>query len=1218
MTKHALSVKNKALLLGLLILTILLFAGCPMAPPEDPSGGLNYYTSPKQPSNLTSSNGELSKIVLTWDEVEQATSYQVWMIKSNDFGSSTSSRSTTKGYEGLQERGFKFVEDISKTKYEITSLPQGSSYLFSIVAMRDLGESVGSVSDRVLFSAPSALVEGSTVGTISLSAVASTKVITLYWDVPNIYKTLPNVTGTNEYLYDHSFTLMYKTHSSADETANWTSISDITNSFKYDLDIFVNNLQMNETYDFRIVMDVFDPQGQKITTVQSITLPVTTQRNAQPEPIEAISATSGTNALGVHLSWTAPKVPNGLSVTNVFEVQRSVATTPYDWTTILEASDNGEVSSGTGVREYVWTDTSAQANTSYVYRVLNGYLNDAGVVTKEDASDAIRISNVGWKVWTPTSVSGVFTKASGENPTSGTLAVEWDYLPSPDPSISWKLVVNKWNQNDNSSTDTFVDLVPTGTNTSTFGASHEVSVTDVTYVQSFQFSLQLLLNETVIATYPIVLGSDATLGKNTQTELITSLSATNGLVGTITLSWNVVDGLTKETFTIWQDGSKITDLPPITSNGNRRSVILPATGSHEYRIGVTGTYNGSDASYTSPLRATGSVLSSPLNLLATDGNDRSEIVVTWSMQDNLPTTVGVELEYAVHGSDTWKAVTGFPNNQAKVTYNAGTESAGEILDFRMRSYNTEQDTNGNHVYTAWTALEQGSLFGPGNMQLVASQGTNAAGVLLTWNAVPNASSYTVFRRFSKDSVFERIKGNVTASTYTDDAIDDVTSTTGNSQPLSSRYDYKVVPLLSGEDTNDPSQNGQVAQGWLFAPPANIKATKGNVVGKINVSWDAVAEADSYLLQRYTVDASTGTTTPYGSQVVCKTNSYADLLPVGNVYYTVKSRNLTTKLESVYQARFGESVNAFGETEADNMGYVLGTLGEINITEQIDTNNYYKPYVKVTWNKVPGANHYNFNVLGQEMLLDVTKLTYSTTETVNNGISSDMPGYLSYDPLALLYTYNDNTGVIKDRLDITSYKVSAVYKEDTASQVGTGFTENTTTVHRGLKPQEVVNVSNTVLKVLLKDANSSFGGDWWAHGSGVAGDQNSRTYSTDNAVVKNSHSSFWGTDQNAGTTTMTGYTQPVGPTDSQKNVSLTTTSAISTMASDGGGSGYLGADPLQTIVSGTVKMQIPGYVDYELSYQNISVTSIASGATYTVTVGTSSESVSDSNDIVRPF
>lgn len=109
---------------------------------------------------------------------------------------------------------------------------------------------------------------------------------------------------------------------------------------------------------------------------------------------------------------------------------------------------------------------------------------------------------------------------------------------------------------------------------------------------------------------------------------------------------------------------------------------------------------------------------------------------------------------------------------------------------------------------------------------------SATGVKLTWNAVPGADSYKVYRANSSGGAYSCIASNVTGVSYTDSGL------------LTGATYYYYVTTVVGSAESDPSKTVSSAPELL--PPANFKvaATTNN---SIKLTWDSVPLASGYRL-----------------------------------------------------------------------------------------------------------------------------------------------------------------------------------------------------------------------------------------------------------------------------------------------------------------------------------------------------------------------------------
>ncbi|MDB5911149.1 MAG: domain containing protein [Massilia sp.] len=132
---------------------------------------------------------------------------------------------------------------------------------------------------------------------------------------------------------------------------------------------------------------------------------------------------------------------------------------------------------------------------------------------------------------------------------------------------------------------------------------------------------------------------------------------------------------------------------------------------------------------------------------------------------------------------------------------------------------------------------------------LSSTGTSASTISLSWNSIPNASTYTVMRFNTATSTYTSIAIGLTTTTFTDTGL-----TAGAS------YSYEVV-AVNNVGSSLPS-NVVTAQTQLATPTAPTLAPASNsVAGEIDLSWTAGAgsAATAYTIQRSTDNGQTWTT-----------------------------------------------------------------------------------------------------------------------------------------------------------------------------------------------------------------------------------------------------------------------------------------------------------------------------------------------------------------------
>lgn len=1202
--------KNKIFSILFSVFFAALFISCPAAPPTEPMDSYLPYVVPSTVNGLTASNGYENEIRLSWNASSNATGYQIWMIDANNYGAASGTSSSSHSYSKLEQRGFNFYEQVSGTSCDIKNLDKGKAYIFSVVALRDLGEDVTSINNRLLYSDISDFVEGSTVGNISLSAVPTTKSIILYWDVPNIFSAIPSVPGAEEPLYDHEFTIKYREKG----TNDWSMVEsdEVGDVFSYPMSISEYSLKLDTTYEFQVSMAV-EVGGEQISSVDSDILPVVTDSLFSIEPVLSVDVEQGVSIDSIAVSWKVPSIPTGIDSKNVFKIERAVDDgsdpSSLEWTTLISPADFDALSIEASGGVYSWKDDTALDNTKYYYRITNGYKQSEGVYIMQDSSDPVTTSSSsGWKIWRPDVAKVVFTKGADGN--SGTLSFSWEYPYEADERISWSIEENVWNSNDGKTESNSIDdlIAIWDEDLKVYKASPHTIKAEEGVVKVYSYKLSFMVDGEIVSVLNIASDDNITLGSSSGTVLISNLSATTNYVGVVQLSWKVdssITGLDASSYTIYED-DEIKDIEGLAISGEdvEKSISLPAVGVHSYRIAVTFTESGAQNTYYCPDIVTGAVLNVPEAPSATDGTYKDGIKISWIVPAE---PVVYELYYKAEtaGDDDWKMLNDDDNDGSVVLPKAGDASDGQLFEFKLRAYNNNQSTDESRLYTDYSSIEQGNVFGAGAMTVSASYGENPEAITISWTPAIGADYYEIYR----DSV--RLPGQHKGTSYSDSSVSKLSPDVSNPIPLSKEYVYTVVPVSNSLGPVDKSYCN-TATGKLFAPPEGISASKGGFVGRINISWNVVDDATYYMLQKYKLSDS-GEYIAVGDPIRVDGTSYDDTVSTGAVYYSVQAVN-SNGVASLYQNGFSSEKNMYGEAELSNYGYRLSKPQTFFVSEQVDENGVYEEYVQLRWSRSLGADIYRISVLNDTTEINVAEgMVYgSEAQLVTNGKSENEIGYLSYDPATGVYTYNDATGVFTTSSMITSFAVAA--KNSITENVSENASDNTP-VHRQFTAVEYVNLVNHTLYGLLHraDESSVINGDWFQFGAFADG---MVTYSEDNATVNVPR--YGGAGHRTGLVSLTGFY------DDSVKVCLST----SDLVTDNDGGYAEGDDPLNYLRNGTITVDTSLLEDsssgkkyksnVSVKFGNINVISINSSESYTVTIDGAVSTVNDSASLQRPF
>ena len=1177
-------------------LALVLLASCQASPPITPTESFNPYLAPSTPAKLEASNGLPDSIELKWEAVEGATGYMVWATPVEDYGTTVQDSSITDAYSKLMARGFKLIEVVTEPNYKLTEQQSDTSYIFSIVAMKTI--SGKSASTTTLYSDPSEFVQGATASQIILSAIANSKTVTLYWDITNLYSALDNEKDPTA-LYSYKVSI-YKKLSSKNDWGEAKELDDQT-AKKQSFSFSASAVELDTPYDFKIHIDILDADGEIINSVESQAFTLTTDALPVPDSVDSttISANNGKKRNEVTLTWTAPQLPLHDTIVSAFIVERAEGNVSNSedvtWTTIsAPITQNAD---GT----YSLTDTSLKDNTTYTYRIISGYQIGEKTPAYQNKEDASIIQNV-YSLWIPENINFTFTPSSDNK--SAEITVSYTYNPPvKEGMVKTYIGGSYWTENDLSES-AHVSLEEKEVEE---GKNRKVELSQLRPLNYFSLYFKFTLDDEEVLKYTNP--TDFTLGETSAVKtLISNFTATENWVKEIRLSWQEdKEGCTYE---IYKDNKEISDytIESDTSNSKLKSVLLQTDDGQTHNFRIKAKYTDSSGDSFQVEETTGTTLDIPTGLSATDGTSATGINVTWPEVNDA--NVKYVLQYSEDNGTTWTelATATGTGSEGSATKNAkGNGTDGNKILFKLVVSNTAQTS----AKTLESTVESGSVFGPALLNVrIENNGLDPDKVTIKWDEIEGASYYQVKRG---DTL---LLGKKTEGLY-EDSVDYIKALDGE-YPLNEEYTYTVIPYMADgtEANNVDASSAAKATGKLFAPPTNIKATKGQ--DGITLTWDPIEHATGYEIQKYIVKIKNGQVTAQveGEKIATTSTSYDEIsssLLNQNVLYKVRSVKEDGTV-SQWQEKYKTTTNSLGFTEAENIGYRLQAPTNLSI-EAVTVGNYYADYVKFTWYMVPGATSYtliSYTSSGQlgSTTISVDELSYSEIDTVDNGKTGK--DYFSYDPENMLYTYYDGSGSLKGSYEITSYSIIA----NNGSLKSSTTTRDNISVYRQPTAKEWVNIVANVLRPAFVAANSNFGGDWWINNAKAwSSPTKSYTYPNTGMVFNlktNGISASYPNSEN--------YLAISSYKDTNTKLTINTTSNIQFDISEEDEAGNLGTDPLKLIGSGgngtiSVTPEDSKLKSFTIKYNNVYVSSVS--GTYTVTIsGSSAVDISDSSDITR--
>ncbi|HCE46447.1 MAG TPA: hypothetical protein DET40_23125 [Lentisphaeria bacterium] len=276
---------------------------------------------------------------------------------------------------------------------------------------------------------------------------------------------------------------------------------------------------------------------------------------------------------------------------------------------------------------------------------------------------------------------------------------------------------------------------------------------------------------------------------------------------------------------------------------------------------------------------------------------------------------------------------------------------GDILVYGVKATNNEiiriaDPATGEYVISLYANTEFSGLAlrakhynakPPPPASPLASDGTYADAVFVSWTASDGAASYEVWRATSNVSSLAQKIADVSDASYVD------SSNTGNLLVNTGTYFYWIKALNgAGTSAFSASNSGYISK--TPAAPGSVAASDGTYFDKIKVTWPKVAGATYYRIYRNTSGTFNESDligeVPYMSSTI--TYSYddvgaADPKPGTKYWYYVKSAN----------------ANGVSSGYKSGSGYIR-FAGPAGVTASDGT---YFNKVKITWTALAGATEY---------------------------------------------------------------------------------------------------------------------------------------------------------------------------------------------------------------------------------------------------------------------
>ncbi len=417
--------------------------------------------------------------------------------------------------------------------------------------------------------------------------------------------------------------------------------------------------------------------------------------------------------------------------------------------------------------------------------------------------------------------------------------------------------------------------------------------------------------------------SDVTVQLSTALPAPTNVSASDGTYSEkVEVTWDSVEGANyyrvyRNTSNNWAGATALSTWQAGTSYQD--TTASPAA-TYYYWVKAATTTLGGNASSFSASDSGWRALTPPTGVAASDGTYADRVYLNWN------STTGASY-YRVYRNTTSltsgaSAVSNWQTSRTSYDYSV---TPGQTYYYWVKAAVSGTGTKASDFGlfdTGWSSLAQPT-------GVAASDGTHADRVLISWNSTTGASYYRVYRNTSSSSAgAAALSGWQTATTF-----DDATATPGQTY----YYWGKAAVSSTGEHASDLSASNS---GWrALSAPASVSASDGSYADKIHIAWESAAGASYYQLYRNTTNTTSGASALSGWQTG---TTYDDTSAVSGqtYYYWVKAAISST----------GTRSSDF--SAADSGWRALAAPAGVTASDGAYTDK-----VRVTWNSVSGASHY---------------------------------------------------------------------------------------------------------------------------------------------------------------------------------------------------------------------------------------------------------------------
>ena len=779
----------KKLFYILAIAIVLLFSSCPATPPSIPPSGLDPHRTPDIPENVQVVSGLKDKIIISWDAVENADSYRVFYV---DAGNPSGKEMVLTPNAITNTR-----VSVDLTSNNSPELSSGTSYYFYVTAYRSLdGEQ--------FVSSPSNYVEGAiaphTDDIFYHGYITGTR-INLYWNCSTLFST----DDPDEMLYGADFSLEYR----AKGENKWNPIESSTehgqgNPWLNEV-LNLNMWPQDITLEFQIKAAITAGDGTT-SNVTSNAFEVLVSNDMTPSPVENVDFTQGDSVDGITLSWSIPEWTGGLEdagANSYFKIERAESGASGFETLVDEISTSAHDAKITRDpdNECTFVDNNVEVGKRYIYRIVNAAEKDGLIYIQSEQE--YYVTGEAYLFDNP-EVTDAVADVSEINSASASITFTWNYVDKE--NLKWAIERTIMHPDSNVETS-YIELQIDESTGNKASATFTENLTCTTCEESaHKYSYRLCLvrdDDTLywISSEDFTLTSEdgATIIDNKlelKTEPIIENLSIEERIGKIELKWNLKENIDSSSlnisYTYVLDGEETSISDVITNEDGTYSYIIEIDDVEEHDISLIAE---ADGGYRNVLTGVGNALgfNSQLFMMATNSDDKENTinVIVNNLSIDYPEREVFSIEYKERSASDWTG-SGVTVSSDNGTYEISTLDLLKDYVFRLAlsdsTYTDDVPANSKEVsYMKVTNVS-------------ATKGEKGQ-IVVSWNAVDNASGYEIYRYEVGDMVSADDQiGFALESSYTD-----TTAEPGV------KYYYLVK-----------AKNGEYATGYSINPSASVK------------------------------------------------------------------------------------------------------------------------------------------------------------------------------------------------------------------------------------------------------------------------------------------------------------------------------------------------------------------------------------------------------------